>query len=119
VAVFGGASYALFAAELLSHSLDATIEIICTRNEPLRSRFPSRMSRDIDEISGLIQEYRPDLILGSTFEAAASDGMAAFVGIAPPLRGRVRLVPRPLAGIDGSLSLIEEVLNACLDRERT
>jgi nitrogenase molybdenum-iron protein alpha/beta subunit len=119
VAVFGGASYALFAADLLSRSLDATIEIICTRNEPLRSRFPSRMSRDLDEITELIHEHQPDLILGSTFEAIVSGGVAAFVSISPPLRGRVRLVSRPLAGVEGSLSLIEETLNACLDHEKT
>ncbi len=42
-------------------------------------------------------------------------GNAAFVGITPPLRGKVRLYPAPLAGINGMLSFIEQVLNACID----
>ena len=63
------------------------------------------------------KKEKPDLIIGSSFERAAYPP-ASFVGITPPLRGRVLLRSRALAGIEGSLSFMEEVLNACMDRNR-
>ena len=42
----------------------------------------------------------------------------SLLGLTPPLRGRVLLRSRSLAGIEGTLSLMEEVLNACMDRRR-
>jgi hypothetical protein len=41
------------------------------------------------------------------------------LGITPPLRGVVRLAPVPLAGINGTLFVMEQVLNACNDHPRT
>jgi hypothetical protein len=46
-------------------------------------------------------------------------GDRAFLGITPPLRGVIRLAPTPLAGINGTLFFVEQVLNACMDRSRT
>jgi hypothetical protein len=55
------------------------------------------------------------LIIGSSFERTIRPS-AAFVPFTYPLRGMVRLRARPLVGIQGELGLIEEVLNACMDR---
>jgi len=71
----------------------------------------------LGEIAGTLLRDRPDLIVGSSFERSACPD-AAFVGITPPLRGRVLLRSRALAGIEGSLAFMEEVLNACMDRRR-
>ena len=43
---------------------------------------------------------------------------AAFVGLTPPLRDRVLLSSRALAGVEGALRLMDEVLNACTSRNR-
>jgi nitrogenase molybdenum-iron protein alpha/beta subunit len=43
---------------------------------------------------------------------------AAFVGLTPPLRDRVALSSRALTGVEGALQLMDEVLNACINRNR-
>jgi hypothetical protein len=54
--------------------------------------------------------------MGSSFERSICESQA-FTGITPPLRGTVRLAPTPFAGINGTLSLVEQVLNACMDKK--
>jgi nitrogenase molybdenum-iron protein alpha/beta subunit len=63
----------------------------------------------------MIREAEPDLVLGSSYEQAICPG-AAFVGLTPPLRGRILLSSRALAGIEGALRLMDDVLNACAGR---
>lgn len=117
-AVFGGFSYANFAADTLKRYLDADIIVIGSRNGVGPSPFPVREMVQIGEIAGSLSGEKPDLIIGSSFERSAWPE-AAFVGLTPPLRGRVLLRSRCLAGIEGTLSLMEEVLNACMDRNRS
>lgn len=116
VAIFAGFSYAAFAAEILVRYLDAEICVIGSRNEPGHSRFPAERTDGISRVSELLQVHAPDLVIGSSFERALCRD-TAFVGIIPPLRGEVHLSPVPLAGINGTLSFVERVLNACMDRK--
>lgn len=112
--IFGGFSYATFAAYTLKHYLDADIRFIGTRNEPGDTSFPVGHVQGFSRVKELIQYYDPDLVIGSSFERSV-DPKRAFVGLTPPVRGRVKLAPHPVAGISGSLTFIEDVLNACMD----
>jgi nitrogenase molybdenum-iron protein alpha/beta subunit len=117
VTIFAGASYAEFAARALEQYLDADIRFIGTRNPESRCRYPSGLVTGLREAEQLIREHDPELVLGSSFERSVS-GNRAFCGITPPLRGRVRLAPVPLAGINGTLFFMEQALNACMDHAR-
>jgi nitrogenase molybdenum-iron protein alpha/beta subunit len=116
-ALFGGFACASFAAETLHRYLDAHILMIGSRNDVRPSRFPARKMAEMGGIHEFIAGERPDLVAGSSFEKSACPG-ATFVGLTPPLRGQVHLRSRALAGIEGTLSFMEEVLNACMDRNR-
>jgi nitrogenase molybdenum-iron protein alpha/beta subunit len=118
VVIFAGASYAEFAAQALGYYLDADIRFIGLRNPGRPSRYPSGLVTGLEEVKTIIELNNPDLVLGSSFERSVS-GNRAFFYITPPLRGVVRLAPVPLAGINGTLFLMEQVLNACMDRPRT
>jgi nitrogenase molybdenum-iron protein alpha/beta subunit len=115
VAIFAGASYAEFAAATLKHYLDADIRGIGLRNHE-SIRYPSEYAGGLDTVRDLIASQDPDLVLGSSFERSVS-GDRGFVGLIPPLRGEVRLAPRPLAGVHGTLSFMEDVLNTCMDKK--
>jgi nitrogenase molybdenum-iron protein alpha/beta subunit len=117
VMIFAGASYAEFAAQTLEHSLDADIRFIGKRNTGGSTRFPSSLVTGQKEAKTLIDLYKPDLVLGSSFERSVS-GNRAFYGITSPVRGVVKLAPVPLAGINGTLFFIEQVLNTCMDHSR-
>lgn len=114
VVIAAGYAYALFAARTLERYLDADIRCICSRNPPGESRYAAEQVTGIGQVNDLIGFHDPDLVLGSSFERAVSPGRA-FAGITPPLRGEIRLAPRPLAGISGTLSFVEQVLNTLLD----
>jgi len=116
-AVFGGFAYATFAADTLKRYLDADILVLGSRNGLRPSPHPAREMVQIGGIAGSLSDEKPDLIAGSSFERSAWPG-AAFAGLTPPLRGRILLRSRCLAGIEGTLSFMEEVLNACMDRRR-
>jgi nitrogenase molybdenum-iron protein alpha/beta subunit len=116
-AVFGGFGYATFAADTLKRYLDADILVIGSRNGSRPSPYLVREMVQIGGIVGSLSGEKPDLIIGSSFERSGWPG-AAFVGLTPPLRGRVLLRSRCLAGIEGTLSFMDEVLNACMDRRR-
>jgi nitrogenase molybdenum-iron protein alpha/beta subunit len=116
VAIFAGASYALFAARALEMYLDASVLFVGTRNKPPDSCYPIEQVTELVGVRTHIRRCAPDLVIGSSFERSFSDDRA-FVGIIPPLRGKVRLAHKPVAGIGGTLHLIEDVLNACRDRK--
>jgi nitrogenase molybdenum-iron protein alpha/beta subunit len=115
--IFAGVSYAEFAAETLKHYLDADILFIGTRNPGAISRFPAEPVTGLKEAQKIIGQYNPDLVIGSSFERSVS-GNRTFFGMTPPLRGVVRLAPVPLAGINGTLFFMEQVLNSCMDHSR-
>lgn len=117
VMIFAGASYAGFAGTTLSRYLDADILYLGSRNQPLSSKFRSGRVTGLAEAGALIEEYKPDLVIGSSFEKSLLKDQA-FTGITPPLRGYVRLAPHPLAGVNGTLCFIEQVLNACMSRPK-
>ncbi|HOT03438.1 MAG TPA: nitrogenase component 1 [Methanolinea sp.] len=104
-------------AAMLTEYLGAEIACIGSRNSPSGGPFPVEMARDFESVSKMLDRERPDLVLGSSFEQAAYPS-AAFVGVTAPLRGTVRLHARPLAGIEGTLALMESVLNACMDHQK-
>jgi nitrogenase molybdenum-iron protein alpha/beta subunit len=116
-AVFGGFAYATFAADALKRYLDAEILVLGSRNGIRPSPYPAQEMVHIGGISDSLSAEMPDLVIGSSFERSAWPG-AAFAGLTPPLRGRVLLRSRCLTGIEGTLSFMEEVLNACMDRRR-
>lgn len=117
VAVFSWASYAAYAADTLRSFLDAEICCIGTRTVPPPNfPFAAEPAEGLEQVRALIEKHKPGLVLGSSFERSVL-GDAAFVGITPPLRGKVRLASRPIAGIEGTLGFIEDVLNACMDRK--
>ena len=113
----GGFSYATFAARTLKHYLDADILYVGTRNEPGTSPFPSGMVQGLSLVRELIRHHDPGLVIGSSFERSVAPDRA-FVGFTPPIRGMVTLFPHPVAGISGTLSFVENVLNACMDRKK-
>ncbi len=114
VAVFGECAYATFAAETLERYLDAEITCICSRNQPGISRRRIEYTTDFSRISEIIRACEPDLIVGSSYEQSVLP-KAAFVPLTPPVRGRVLLHARPIAGIEGTLHLLDNVLNTCMD----
>jgi nitrogenase molybdenum-iron protein alpha/beta subunit len=115
--IFGGFSYATFAARTLKHYLDADILYVGSRNEPGISPYPGGHVQGFSRVTSLIRQFNPDLVIGSSFERSV-ESRAAFVGLTPPLRGMVKLAPHSVAGITGTLSFVENVLNACMDREK-
>ena len=116
VVIFAGFSYALHVATTLEHYMDADIRCIGSRNAPGQSKYPVEQVAGIDKVKSLIGQHNPDLVMGSSFERSVC-GDRAFTGITPPLRGIVRLAPTPFAGINGTLSLVEQVLNTCMDKK--
>ncbi len=117
VTIFSGFAYGAFAAKSLTKYLDADIACLCTRNKAQSAPYRVEQTISLQRIREVMTDSRPDLVIGSSFERSFS-GNAAFIGLTPPLRGRVRLSSRPIIGIEGELSFMEDVLNACLDRER-
>ncbi len=126
VAIFGGLSYSLFARKILKNYLDADIVCIGTRNDPGGSPGTgidpggspgTTWVQGMNQVKALIGLHKPDLIIGSSFEQSAAPAPApGFIGLVPPVRGRVRLAPRTIAGISGTLSFTEDVLNECMNR---
>ena len=115
--IFSGFSYATFAARTLEYYLDADILYVGCRNEPGISPYPGGHVRGFSRVMSLIRQFNPDLVIGSSFERSV-DSRRAFVGLTPPLRGMVKLAPHAVAGITGTLSFVENVLNACMDRKK-
>jgi nitrogenase molybdenum-iron protein alpha/beta subunit len=119
VAIFAGTAYAFFAGDTLKRYMDADILTVGTRNDPpahLTTQYPVEKLTGLEQVAEKIAEVSPDLVIGSSFEQSVS-GDRTFVGIIPPLRGRVRLAHPPLAGTGGTLHFVENVLNACMDKK--
>lgn len=116
VVIFAGFSYAEHVAATLERYLDADIRCIGSRNAPGKSDFPVEQVTGLEGVRSLIGQHEPDLVMGSSFERSVCDARA-FMGMTPPLRGTVRLAPAPFAGINGTLSLVEQVLNTCMDKK--
>lgn len=114
VALFSWFGYAEYAARVLYEYLDATITVVGSRNRAGASRFNTAEASSLGVVRDLLEGDPPDLVLGSSFEQKLCPA-AAFVPFTHPLRGMVRLRPRPLIGSQGLLGLIEDVLNACRD----
>ncbi|WP_332448803.1 nitrogenase component 1 [Methanoculleus sp.] len=117
VAIAAWGSYAAFAADLLDRYLGADIACIAARNDSGAGSGALVQTTDLSVVRDRIRNTEPDLILGSSYERAI-DPRAAFVGLTSPLRGRVLLSSRTLVGIEGALWLMDEVLNACINRNR-
>jgi nitrogenase molybdenum-iron protein alpha/beta subunit len=117
VAIFGGFAYASFAAGLLEENLDASITCIGSRNPAGSSRFLVAEASSLSQVNDLIDRDPPDIVLGSSFEHTLAPS-AVFVPFTFPIRGMIRLRARPLVGIQGTLGLIEDVLNRYLDRKK-
>lgn len=114
VAIFTTCSYSRFAAATLQKYLDADILYCGSRNEPGNSCTAATKVTSLAIIESAIRKHAPDLVIGSTFERSVA-GNAAFIGLTPPIRGEFRLSSKPLAGTEGELSFMEDILNACMD----
>jgi nitrogenase molybdenum-iron protein alpha/beta subunit len=115
--IFSGFSYAVFAAKTLRQYLDAEILFVGSRNEPGTCPYPCEQVQGLSEVRNIIRKDNPDLVIGSSFERSVNPDLA-FIGLTPPVRGVVKLAPRPVAGITGTLLFVEEVLNACRDNKK-
>ena len=117
VAIFSGLSYARFARDALKRYLDAEIVWCGSRSDNPEGVEGMEHVTSLSRISDIIAANAPDLVLGSSFEQSVP-GDFAFSGITPPLRGSVRLASSPIAGTEGLLGFMEDVLNACMDRSK-
>ncbi|MHC1626399.1 MAG: nitrogenase component 1 [Methanoculleaceae archaeon] len=117
VAVIAGEGTARFIAGTLAWFFDADITAIISRTPLTRPAPRAIYCTDAGRIQELIASDPPDLVVGSSYERTMAPE-AAFVGVTIPLRDRVRLCARPLAGIEGTLALCEDAVNACIDREK-
>jgi nitrogenase molybdenum-iron protein alpha/beta subunit len=117
VAIFSTCSYSGFAGATLQQYLDADIVFCGSRNEPRTSCANATKITSLAIIESAIREHAPDLVLGSTFERSVAAN-AAFVGLTPPIRGEFRLSSKSLAGTEGELSFMEDILNACMDHQQ-
>jgi nitrogenase molybdenum-iron protein alpha/beta subunit len=111
VAVCSQESYAIFAQKIMERYFGSDVPVVLARN---RNAKTIPCVTNLQEITGKIAACKPDLILGSTFEANAYPN-AAFLGITPPDRSRVSISARPITGIEGGISFIEGVLNSLMD----
>lgn len=111
VAVCAQESYALFAKSMMERYFGSDVPVTLARNRDAVN-IPSET--DLTKITGHIAGCSPDLILASTFEANAYP-KAAFLGITPPDRSRVSIAARPIAGIEGGIMFMENVLNTLID----
>ncbi len=112
-AIFGEAAYVDAAGQLLDRYLGADCAVLGYRDTPPGPGSPGNVrADDLGSVEEALDRAQPDLILGSSFERRLRPE-AAFVPLAPPLRGRWRLAATPFAGVEGVLALVESVLNAC------
>ena len=111
VAIFGEAAYVDAAGRLLDRYLGADCTVLGYRDAP-PTKPGSVRADDLGSVEEALARAGADLVLGSSVERRLQPE-AAFVPLAPPLRGRWRLAAAPLAGVEGVLSLVEGVLNAC------
>lgn len=118
VAIFSTRSYTEFAVDSLKKYLDADMVFAGTRNSDAFAipGIPSGKAVDARRIREIISREEPGLILGSSFENAMSPD-TPFVGMTFPQRSRIMLHNKPIAGIEGSLAFIEDILNSLRDKK--
>lgn len=104
--VAGQKSYCEFVQKMLVRYFGSDVPVILPREE----------ITDFTQIKQQIQSAKPDIIVGSTFEAGVFP--AAFCGITMPDRGRVSMSARPMAGVEGGVTFMESVLNSLLDARK-
>jgi nitrogenase molybdenum-iron protein alpha/beta subunit len=112
VAIAAQESYAVFAKAMVERYFGSDVPVVFARNHATKNVPYSVNSA---EINAAIAAAKPDLILGSTFEATAYQS-AAFFGITPPDRSHICIAARPITGVEGGLVLIEGVLNALMNQ---
>ncbi|HTY15812.1 MAG TPA: nitrogenase component 1 [Methanoregulaceae archaeon] len=117
VAIFSSFSYARFARDTLKRYLDAEIVFCGSRSKDPECDAGIEHIVSLNGITEIIRMTAPDLVIGSSFEQSLQ-GSFAFSGITPPLRGSIRLASRPIAGTEGLLGFMEDVLNASMDRRK-
>ena len=103
VTVVSQKSYCDFASWMLTRYFGADIAAIIPREE----------EGDSTKINEKIKETEPDLLLASSFEAVHTE--AAFYGITYPDRSRVSIASRPMTGIEGALTFMENIQNTLID----
>lgn len=112
-ALFGEGAYIAAAARFLDRFLGAECQLLGYRDAaPLPGPWEAVRADDLGRVEDLLNRSEPDLVVGSSFEHRLRPE-AAFVPISPPIRGRWRLAAVPFAGVEGVLSMVEAVLNAC------
>ena len=84
--IFGGFSYATFAAGTLKHYLDAEILYVGSRNEPGTTPYPCGHVQGLSRVTSLIRQFNPDLVIGSSFERSV-DGEPGFRRSHPSYQG--------------------------------
>ena len=116
VAIAAQSAYATYAADLLDRYLGADITCIAARNDTGEGSTATHTT-DFAALRDMITAAEPDLIVGSSYERSIVPD-AAFVGLTSPLRDRVLLSSRTIVGVEGALQMMDEVLNACTNRNR-
>ena len=110
VTLFGIAGYLDMATDLLTTYLDAEICGAGARNQPQEGSVCT-WAPDLGTVKRMISSGKPDLIIGSRYEATLAPGVP-FVQMTIPIRKHSMLCHRPLIGTEGVLWLIESVVNA-------
>jgi nitrogenase molybdenum-iron protein beta chain len=132
VSVVGGTAAAVGQARFLSGTLGQLVEQVIVTDRPpagshaaIASSIRAVAGEGVDvrflesrqEIARTLAASGPELILGSALEQpAASELGAALVESAAPIRS-VPVLRRTFAGVDGAVTLVEELLGA-VRRER-
>ena len=112
-ALFGEGACIAAAGRILDRYLGAECVLLGYRDTPPgQGPWEAVRADDLGRVDEALARSAPDLVLGSSFEQRLRPA-AAFVPIAPPIRGRWRLAAVPFAGVQGVLALVEAVLNAC------
>jgi hypothetical protein len=111
-AIASQAGYAGLFADLLVQYLGSDTPLVLRRNE---TDLPA--VTDYDQIADALHSDSYNLIIGSSYEAQMKPD-AGFVGVTPPIRGRIVIGSRPLAGIEGAITAVEMILNALMDKKK-
>lgn len=117
-ALFGEGAYVAAACRILDRYLGAECALLGYRDAvPAGSSQTWARADDLGRVEEALARAEPDLVLGSSFEQRLRPA-AAFVPLAPPVRGRFSLAAVPFVGVEGVLALVEAVLNACAGRRK-
>ncbi|MBI2939362.1 MAG: nitrogenase component 1 [Chloroflexi bacterium] len=131
VAVFGEAGPAVALASFLVEYLGLHLALLGLKSGGLVAEAQlRRLEEDLGPVPRVLREpsltavrealaeIRPDLILGSSFErsAARDAGLSPdhFVDFGYPLWHRIVVAERPFVGYRGTLTLVEDILNAAV-----